>query len=208
MFVVLDSHGSQSEIEQLAAAQMDVVTRGRRHILAQGGFDMNCFSEENAALPKAGDGAQECGSKVLAMAAKAANHSWYSMVIAYGGIEGTARSHAYNDSTAKASVAAFLLVRGPHWLFAIGQHIACNPNAYPGAEGYRPGSPQCDPASTNTLDPATAALLVTDYGKPLGLAHAVAGRPNVYSREYEKAAVTLDCATFTGTFDVVGEEVL
>jgi len=190
-----------SEIAALAAATTDAVTRGRAHILAAGGFDMNCFSEELSSLPRAGDSAAACGAKVLAMAAKAANHSWYDMVIAYGGIEGTARSHAYNDSTAAGTVAAFLLVRGQHWLFAIGQANACNPKAYPGAEGFRPGSPQCD-NTTNTMDPATAALLVTDYGRPLGLAHAVAGEPGVFAREYEKATVSLDCGTFSGAFDV------
>ena len=191
---------NQSEIDQMALAQAAVVTRGRQHILAHGGFDMNCFSEESRTLPSASDSAQECGSKVLSMAARAANHSWYNMVIAYGGIEGATRPLGYSDSTAAASVAAFLLVRGQHWLFAIGEQSPCNPNAYPGAEGYRPGSPQCNASSTNTMAPATAALLVTDYGRPLGAAHAVPGEAHVYAREYERATVSLDCGTFRGAF--------
>lgn len=117
---------NQSAIDQLQAAQTAVVTRGRKHILARGGFDMPCFSEESESLPSASDSAEECGSKLIAMATKSANHSWYSMVIAYGGIEGGNR---YNVSTAAAYVAAFLLVRGQHWLFSIGESNSCNPKA-------------------------------------------------------------------------------
>ena len=62
------------------------------------------------------------------MATKAAGHSWYDMVVAYGSIEGGA---SYNDTTAQASVAAFLLVRGQHWLFSITEQNQCNPLAYP-----------------------------------------------------------------------------
>ena len=169
------------------------------------------------------------------MSTRAANHSWYNMVVAYGSIEGGA---SYNDTTAQASVAAFLLVRGQHWLFSIGEKNSCNPLAYPGAEGYRPGTPQCN-ASTNVVNPATcasparhtytrtrthrarrgigvrngvgscrmcvyrnrsAALLVTDFGRPTGLAKPVPGKPHVFSREYDSATVTLDCNTFTGSF--------
>jgi hypothetical protein len=52
------------------------------------------------------------------------------------------------------------------------------------------------------MKPETAQLLVTDYGKPLGLAEAVAGNSGVFQRRFEKATVMLDCATFAGTFVV------
>ena len=51
------------------------------------------------------------------------------------------------------------------------------------------------------MDASTAKLLVTNYGKPLGLAHVVNGKKNLYAREYERATVKLDCSTFTATFD-------
>jgi hypothetical protein len=34
--------------------------------------------------------------------------------------------------------------------------------------------------------------MVTDYGKLLGQAQEVAGKPSVYAREFEKATVSLD----------------
>ena len=42
--------------------------------------------------------------------------------------------------------------------------------------------------------------MVTDHGKPLGIAEPVAGREHVFQRRFEKATVVLDCATFTGSF--------
>jgi hypothetical protein len=187
---------NQSEINQTAALQTAIVAKGRSHILANGGFDMNCLQPVVRSMPHATDSPAECAAKVTSTAARAANHSWYDMVVAYGSIEGGA---SYNDSTAAASVAAFLLVRGQHWLFSIGESNQCNPKAFPGAEGYRSGTPQCN-ASTNTMDPSTAALLVTDFGRPTELARPVGGKPNVFARKYQKATVTLDCNTFVGDF--------
>ena len=51
-----------------------------------------------------------------------------------------------------------------------------------------------------TVLPATAAILTSDYGRPEGNMTAVPGKPGVFQRVYEKATVTLDCATFTGSF--------
>ena len=53
---------------------------------------------------------------------------------------------------------------------------------------------------TGTLEPATAKLLLSNYGKPQGNMAAVSGKTGVYERKYEKATITLDCATFAGTF--------
>jgi hypothetical protein len=55
-------------------------------------------------------------------------------------------------------------------------------------------------ASNNRMNAETAQLLVMDHGKPLGLAEPVGGEPHVFQRRYERATVTLDCATFTGRF--------
>jgi hypothetical protein len=52
------------------------------------------------------------------MAAWAANHSNYNTVVAYGSYEGG--MNGYNDTTAAGAVAAFLIIRGQHWLFSIG----------------------------------------------------------------------------------------
>ena len=168
-------------------------------IVRTGGYDFNCFSYKIDEMPLATDSADECGRKVLSMASWAADHSNYDMVVAFGGDEGG--QGGYNDTTAAGAVAAFMLVRGQHWLFSIGQSRSCNPRHYP-VQG-RCHSDGCGlpcNSSNNQLDPASAQLLVTDFGKPLGLAHAVPGKPHVFARTYERATVTLNCSDYSATF--------
>ena len=38
------------------------------------------------------------------------------------------------------------------------------------------------------------------FGKPLGLAHAVPGKPHVFARKYERATVALNCSDYSATF--------
>ena len=85
---------------------------------------------------------------------------------------GRTGSCCYNESTMGGAVAAFLLAREKHWLF----HM---------------------PSSLST---ATAQLVLSDFGKPTSKMSEVAGQPNVWQRHYEKATITLDCATFKSTF--------
>jgi hypothetical protein len=108
-------------------------------------------------------------------------------VVAYGSRTGGRDS--YNDTTVGGTVAAFLLMRGQHWLFSIG------PNGGSGGKSYPPYDQ--DPGS---LTPATAKILLSNYGKPKGKMAKVAGKSGVYQRTYEKATITLDCADFSATF--------
>lgn len=193
-----NSPHNQQEIDETCKVQTTIATEARQHIIAKGGFDgANCFRSANK-LPTPGDQPAECASKLLAASAWASNHSNYNAVIAYGGVTGYTE---YNDTTAEAHVAAFMLMRGEHWYLAIAAHNPCNPKHYPvtgrcHTDGC--GLP-CKPDS-NTMNASTAALMVTDYGKPLGGAEAVPGKVHVYQRKYEKATVVLDCTTFTGSF--------
>ena len=54
------------------------------------------------------------------------------------------------------------------------------------------------------MHPDTAKLVTSDYGAPVagpaGVAHAVPGKAGVYAREYERATVSLDCATWGASF--------
>merc|ERR1719345_431254 len=123
------------------------------------------------------------------------------MVVAYGGDEGGASG--YNDSTAAGAVAAFMIVRGQHWLFSMGESRPCNPRHYPvTGRCHSDGCGRPCNASNNQMAGETAQLLVTDYGKPLGRAEALAGKPGVFQRRFERATVMLDCATFAGSFVV------
>jgi hypothetical protein len=190
---------NQSMIDSFKAAQLAITTRGRAHIIANGGFDFNCFQYKVREMPQATDSPAACADKVLAMARWAANHSHYDMVVAYGSNEGG--QNGYNDTTAAGAVAAFLIVRGQHWLFSIGESQPCNPRHYPvTGRCHSDGCGKPCNASNNQMNPETAKLIVSDYGVPLGPAYAVAGKSNMFARNYTLATVFLDCTNFGGRF--------
>ena len=82
----------------------------------------------------------------------------------------------YTDDTAPQTVAAFLLTRKESWFFGVTQ-------------------------SSDTMALSTAALLLSDYGAPLGAMYN--STPTSFFRRYERATVGLDCSTFTASFQKV-----
>ena len=82
----------------------------------------------------------------------------------------------YTDATAPQTVAAFLLTRKEQWFFGVTQE-------------------------SDTMALATAALLLSDYGAPLGAMYN--STPTSFFRRYERATVGLDCSTFTASFQKV-----
>ena len=189
------SHNSplvQDEIDSHCEAQAEATTAAQSYLIANGGWEaMKCFDYlapgTHGVLPSAADTPQVCAQRLQERATWAANHSNYNFVVAYGGRTG-GRS-GYDDDTVHGTVAAFLLMRGQHWLFSMGPNGGGGGESYPPYEN-KPGS----------LLPATAEVLTSDYGKPLGAMSTVAGKTNVFQREFEKATVTLDCNDFSGTF--------
>ena len=207
----------QAEIDDHCAAQQAATTKVQRWLLANGGWEaMRCFnylSKEvgpnargasgghvtddeptllDAAgleLPTAKDTPAMCAKHLLGVAAWGANHSHYDHVVAYGGRTGGRTG--YDDSNVAGTVAAFLLMRGQHWLFSIGPVGGSVPRT--------PDEPHTN--ITGTLAPATAKVLLSDFGKAKGAVSPVAGKQYVFQREFEKATVTLDCNTWMPTFD-------
>ncbi len=84
----------------------------------------------------------------------------------------TAGRNLYNDSTAAQTIAAFQLARGDYWFFGVNWQ--------------------------NTLNDTVAALMLTDYGLPLS--NMTNSSAFLFTREFERATVALDCATFTASF--------
>ena len=78
----------------------------------------------------------------------------------------------YTDTNSSQTVAAFLLTRGEKWFFGVTQE-------------------------SDTMSQETAALLLSDYGAPLG---NMTNSSLLFSRDYEHATVQLDCATFQASF--------
>ena len=127
----------------------------------------------DTALPSKKDAPQTCARKIQQYAAWAANHSNYNQVIAYG--DRTASSD-YTPLELPGYIAAFLLMRGEHWLLSL--------------------------APTKSLSAANAALLTSDYGAPKGPMTAVNGSDTLFQRTYERATVRLDCDGFRPSFDM------
>lgn len=180
------SHNSpllQPEIDAHCKAQATATTAVQRYLIQRGGWEaQKCFDYKTGHdLPNAQDDPAQCASKLQQWARWAANRSNYNFVVAYG--SRTGGRDGYNDTTVAGTVAAFLLMRGQHWLFSI--------DVTPGSAGAtREGS----------LEPATARLLLSDYGKPLGSMSALPGGSR-FQRHYERATVSLDCHDWSATFE-------
>ena len=101
----------------------------------------------------------------------AARYGPSQAVVLYGSRTG---SELYTDSDVQQAVAVFLLTRQAAWYFD-----------YPRA---------------NELSAETAKLLLSDFGAPLGNMTQAPGGTR-FTRQYAKANVTLDCATFTAIFE-------
>lgn len=174
------------EIEDHCAKQADATTIAQKWLIANGGWEaQKCFDYLESELPTHKDSPQSCASKLQKYADFGANHSNYNFVVAYG--SRTGGRGGYDDETAAGTVTAFLLMRGQHWLFS----IAPTPGSFSGARTNNNGN----------LTLATAKLFLSDYGAPKGSMTPVAGKSLVFQREFESATVSLDCNTWTATFD-------
>lgn len=141
----------------------------QRWLIDNGGFDYNCFVFVND--DQTLPKARDAADVCATKLQKLVSHfSPKDAVVLYSD-----RTHAelYTDSDVKEAVAVFMLTRQVSWFF-----------------GY-PGS--------NSLAPATAELLLSDYGAPQG---NMTQSGSIFTRQYDKANVTLDCSSFTARFDV------
>ena len=199
----------QSEIESHCDGMTAATTQAQKWLIANGGWEaMKCSdfmsvetgpnvklsavaqtspNQDYPALPNVNNTPSECAARLVNCSNWGSDHSNYNYAVAYGGRTGGRTD--YDDESAAGTVAAFLLMRGQHWLFSIG------PNG-----GAKPAHPQ-DPHDPGTLLPETARLFLSDYGKPKGSMVAVQGKKYVFQREYEKATITLDCNSWEPTFE-------
>eukprot|EP01063_Lacrimia_lanifica_P007479 TRINITY_DN14786_c0_g1_i1.p1 TRINITY_DN14786_c0_g1~~TRINITY_DN14786_c0_g1_i1.p1 ORF type:complete len:431 (+),score=45.98 TRINITY_DN14786_c0_g1_i1:105-1397(+) len=180
---------NQKEIDAHCAGQTAAATAAQQWLIANGGWEaMQCFDFLGPdVLPTADDDPAQCAAKLEKMAAFGADHKNYNHVVSYG--SRTGGRAGYNDTTAAGTVAAFLLVRGQHWLFSIAP-----------TGGRVPPTPRT-PHDAGTLLPETARLLLSDYGRPTTPMERVPGAPGRYQRRFEKATVALDCSHWHPTFD-------
>ena len=156
------------EIAAFCAGEDNATTLAHEWLATQGGFDGEVCWTFAGGYPSASDSPAECVAKVKALDHLPATNG-ADTVLFYG--DRTGGNGSYNDDTAAQAVAVFMLARGDRFFFGM----------------------QAD----NVLNATTAALLLSNYGLPLGNM-TVSG--NVISRAYEKATVALDCSDFTASF--------
>jgi hypothetical protein len=161
---------NESEVAAFCAGEDAVVTAAQQWLIAAGGYEYDCFTFINRAsqLPLPGDAPATCTAKMVSLAAATPS----TAVVMWG--DRTANLQ-YNATFAAQAVAAFLLVRGPHWFMAL-------------------------PAE-NTLNATLAGYLLTDFGAPT--ANVSQPSPGVFVRPFAGANVTLDCNAYTARFDAV-----
>ena len=169
-----NSPHNQSEIDSYCDGEAEVARVAHEYLAQHEAYEiMSCTTYlEGNQVPTAADSADKCAEKLKNMAALGATHSKYNMAVAYGDRTSSING-AYDDDSAAGAVAAFMIMRGPHWLMAM--------------------------APTKVMNISTARLLTSDYGRPLGNITDLGG--NIFERKYENATVRLDCNTFEGTFD-------
>jgi len=173
-----NSPHNAAEIAAQCAGMKAASTAVEKYLTEHEAFEVQkCFEyTKGTDLPNAKDSAAQCAAKLQKWAAVGADHAKYNAIVAYG--SRTGGTDGYDDSSAAGTVAAFMLMRGAHWFLSI--------------------------TNGDSMAPATARLLTSDHGRPLGNMTAVSGRANVFQRVYEKATVTLDCGSFEGTFTPTG----
>ena len=102
----------------------------------------------------------------------AANHYPSQMPVGWG-MDRTGQK-GWSDSTSSQTVASFLLVRGDYWFLGAGGN------------------------GVNDFTQETAALLLSDWGNPTG--NMTNSSSTLFTREYERMTVSLDCSNFTASF--------
>jgi hypothetical protein len=160
-----------TEVAAFCDGEKAVVEASQRWLIDNGGYDYNCFQFVNHDSVLPVSG-DAAGACASKLNKLATTYGPSDVVVLYGD-----RTHGelYTDADVKEAVAVFMLTRQAPWFFG-----------YPGSD---------------SLAPATAALLMSDYGAPLG---KMTQSGSVFTRQYEHANVTLDCGSFTARFDVRG----
>ena len=115
-FGATNSPQNQSEIDSFCAGEKAVANAIHQYLAAHDAAEYNCFqflSPPHAPLPQAGQDAAECSANLQKLASFAGSKE-YSMPVVYGD---RTSAKGYDASSAPGAVAAFLLARGPRWLF-------------------------------------------------------------------------------------------
>jgi len=161
------------EVAAFCAGEQAAVAAAHVWQYANGGHDPQaCVAYVNSASSLP----QPSDSPAACAAKVAALAAYREPARAVGFASDRTGGRGYTDATARQTVAAFLLTRKEMWFFGVTQQ-------------------------NNTIDDGVAALLLSDYGAPLG--NATVPAANVFSRRYERATVQLDCNTFEATFTPV-----
>ena len=181
---VTDMGLSTEALAELVAAFNWVMGRAYAEILARGKFSWNQLWNEKNALAwincpdpmVTSSPPSKCAADVRRHCTAGSMAQRYAMLYGFAsGCNGGNPSSTSNLSEPLLDIAAFQLVRGP-WAWLGHGWSGCN------QEYERP------------------AALDGDYGEPLGLCtETIPGNSQIFTREFSKSVVHLDCNTWTGS---------
>ena len=183
---------SSKDMQDLTNGWAHMMNRTQARVLELGGFDWRMFSPGAGTCDGPPFQKNECAAFMRAQCVP--NGSLQSSAMMYGLGEGcklTTDEHG-DPTDLDQHLAAFLTARGPYaWLGW----------AWVGCAGSRgPGFPNND--GVPPIHPGTkwhTKVLSTDYGTPLGHCTETAPNSNVFTREWSKASVAIDCGKWEGT---------
>jgi hypothetical protein len=157
-----------SEVDSFCAGENMVQEAAHDFMFANGGMDGQACWTFIDDFPKPADSPSACAQKMLSIDHRQTDNG---TPVAFAS-DRCGGNGGYNDDTAMQTIAAFQLARDEYWFFGLNWE--------------------------NTLNDTIAALLLTDYGLPLG--NMTNSTPFLFERQFAKATVALDCATFTASF--------
>ena len=160
-----------TEVDAFCAGENLVQQAAHDWLFENGGMDgQACWAQINSAsdIPQASDSPARCAAKLASLDHR--QNPLNEPTLFAGDRTG---GRGYDDANAAQTIAAFLLARADQWFFGVTQ-------------------------SSNTINTTVAALLLSDYGAPLG--NMTNSTPFLFQRAFERATVALDCATYTASF--------
>lgn len=161
---------NETEIDSFCIGENLVQAAAHDWLFANGGMDGQACWTYVNNFPTSRDTPSQCASKLINIA-----QATYTTAVGFA-MDRTGGNGGYNDTNAAQVIASFLLTRGDYWFLGLNQN------------------------SNTPGNLTTAALLLSDYGLPLG---SLSNNSYVFQRKFEHATVELDCSTFKASFTPV-----
>ena len=162
-----------SEVVEFCAGEHDAVAAAHKWLYENNGFDPQACVHYVVDVIP-----QRSDSSATCASKVLASFALDDQTVPIGFASDRTGAQGYTDNNADVAIATFMLTRKEMWFFGVNQ-------------------------TSDTIVNSTAALLLRDDGAPLGNMTISGSSNHIFSRNFERATVTLDCDTFTATFTPV-----